>query len=182
MRLIFQFQKRNEPSNSDREYAHISKGRAFVIYSLNAAIVIAAATWLPQLGERIAEQTGLGQSFVGSLFIALSTSLPEFVVTYTALRRGAVNLALGNVLGSNLFNVAILAIDDVAYTSGPLLAQVGSEHLVTAAGAVLMTALALVGLTYRSQSKHLGFGWDSVAIIVVFAAATWTSHLVGGAG
>lgn len=184
MRLIFKFQREDQSHSAERhdlQYGDISKTRAFTIYGMNAVLVIAAATWLPQLGERIAEMTGLGQSFVGSLFIALATSLPEFVVTYSALRLGAVNLALGNLIGSNLFNIAVLAIDDLAYTKGPLLAQVGGEHIVTAVGAILMTALVLIGLTYRARGKHFGFGWDSVLIIIVFATGTWISYLAGGA-
>ena len=163
------------------EFADISKKRAFTIYGINAVIVIAAATWLPQLGEKIAEMTGLGESFVGSLFIALSTSLPEFVITYTAVRRGAIDMALGNLFGSNLFNIAIFAVDDLAYTQGSILADVGADHAVTAAGAILVTTVALIGIVSRSGTKRHGFGWASVAIIVVFLCVTALSYIVGKA-
>ena len=79
----------------------------------------AAALWLPRLGAELARQTGLGEAFVGSLFIAITTSLPEIVVSLTAVRIGALDLGIGNVLGSNLFNLLILGLDDVFYRKGP---------------------------------------------------------------
>ncbi len=72
-------------------------------------------------------QTGLGEAFVGSLFIAITTSLPEIVVSLAAVRIGAVDLGIGNVLGSNLFNLLILGLDDVFYRQGPLMAACGRE-------------------------------------------------------
>jgi cation:H+ antiporter len=174
MRLIFiQQQQGLLQDHGDYEASDVSKSRVFTIYGVHALIVIAAASWLPTIGDRIAQQTGLGHTFVGSLFIGLSTSLPEFVVTYTAVRRGAVNMAVGNLLGSNLFNIAILAIDDLLYTEGPLLAAVEGHHVVTACGAILVTGFAVIGLTYRSEKKYLRFGLDSLAIMTAFVAVTF---------
>lgn len=163
----------------DQQYGNISKKRAFVMYGLNALLVIAAAAWLPRLGERIAEMTGLGHTFVGSLFIALSTSLPEVVVTFTALRMGAPNLALGNLFGSNLFNIAVLALDDIAYTKGPLLSHVEGNHIISASGAVILTSIIIMGMTYRSSKKHFRLGYDSMAMIAVFIAVQWLIYLLG---
>lgn len=180
MALLFRQQKRGLlQDHGDYEQSPVSKTRAFVIYGVNAVIVIAAATWLPMIGDRIAGQTGLSHSFVGSLFIALSTSLPEVVVTYTAVRRGAVDMAVGNLLGSNLFNMAILAVDDLLYFKGPMLASVQKHHIVTAATAVFMTAVAVVGLTYRSERKYFRFGMDSLVIIAAFILAAYLLYMLG---
>jgi cation:H+ antiporter len=180
MRLLFKLEQRSsEKEEPDASGQDISKTRAFTIYGINAALIIAAASFLPRLGQRIAEMTGLEQSFVGTLFIAMSTSLPEFVITYTALRRGARDLALGNLFGSNLFNMAILAVEDLVFTSGPLLSAISRSHAATANSAVLMTAIALVGLAYGGRGKHLGFGWASVALILVFITGTFLSYHLG---
>ena len=72
-----------------------------------------AAGFVRTLGADLARQTGLGEAFVGTLFIAISTSLPEIVVSLAAVRIGALDLGIGNVLGSNLFNLLILGLDDV---------------------------------------------------------------------
>ena len=181
MRFIFAIEKQKEKDEKEEEFADTSRKRAFTIYGVNAVVVIAAATWLPKLGEKIARMTGLGESFVGTLFVALATSLPELVITYTALRRGAVDMALGNLFGSNLFNIAIFAVDDIAYRKGPILAEVGSDHAVTAAGAILLSLVALIGIVTHSPNKKMGFGWASVAIIVLFCAVSALSYAVGKA-
>ncbi|MBK9466366.1 MAG: hypothetical protein IPN56_16635 [Chitinophagaceae bacterium] len=76
-------------------------------------MVIGTAVFLPYFGEHIASETGLGNSFFGTLFIAAATSLPELVVSLAALRMGSTDMAVGNLLGSNIFNMFILGIDDI---------------------------------------------------------------------
>jgi cation:H+ antiporter len=142
------------------------------MYALNAVIVIAAAAYLPHVGEEIAKITGLGQTFVGSIFIAISTSLPEIVVTIAAARIGAVDLAVGNLFGSNLFNIVILALDDILYTKGPILSYVSENHVVTTISAIMMTAIAIIGLTYRASKKPLLLAWDSIGILMVYFITT----------
>lgn len=156
----------------EARYAGITKARAYTMYGLNAVVIIVAASYLPHVGERIAEVTGLGNTFVGSVFIALSTSLPELVVSLGALRLGAVDIALGNLFGSNLFNIGILAIDDVLYTKGALLSDISSAHLISASAAITMTAIAVIGLTYQATRKLRFFSWDSIAIIIVYVFTT----------
>lgn len=177
MRMVFLYEKKRiielPPADETSQYAHITKTRAYVLYGLHAVFIIAAAAWLPHLGDQISEMTGLGNTFVGSVFIALSTSLPELVITVGAIRIGSVDLAFGNILGSNLFNIGILAFDDLIYTKGPLLAAVSSNHIVSAIGAVMMTAIAVIGLTYRTDKKFLFLAWDSVAIVAVYMTTTW---------
>lgn len=183
MRMVFLYEKRRlaetqQAVEEEMQYAHISKARAYALYALNAALVIGAATWLPHLGDEIAELTGLGRTFVGSIFIAVATSLPEVVVSFAALRMGAVDLAMGNLFGSNLFNIGILAVDDILYTKGPLLSHITGSHAVTASAAIVMTAIAVAGLTYRAGKKRFLFAWDSVGILTVYGAATYVLYLL----
>jgi cation:H+ antiporter len=176
IRIVFLYEKKRiaelveERAEAARQ-ERISKARAFTMYAVNAALVIGAATWLPSLGEQIAEKTGLGRTFVGSIFIAVSTSLPELVVSFAALRIGAVDLVLGNLFGSNLFNIGILAMDDFFYVKGPLLTQITGNHLISSAAAMTMTAIAVIGLTYRTGRKVLFFAWDSLGMLIIYALA-----------
>jgi cation:H+ antiporter len=128
-----------------------------------------AATYLPFVGGEIARMTGLGTTFVGNLFIAIATSLPEIVVSVSAMRIGALDLAFGNLLGSNLFNLAILAIDDVFYRQGELLAQVSSSQLTIALATLVMTTVVIIGLTLRPATKRLPLSWDAVSLVAVYA-------------
>lgn len=184
IRTVFLYEKRRivafvREVAEEARYERISKARAYTMYGLNALVIIAAATYLPHLGERIAEVTGLGRTFVGSIFIALSTSLPEVVVSFGALRIGAVDIALGNLFGSNLFNIGILALDDLFYTRGPLLSYISAGHLVSVVAAISMAAIAIIGLTYQTARKRYVFAWDSVGIVLVYVSAVLILYLSG---
>lgn len=160
------------------QYREHSLRSAALQYAVAAVVVVGAALWLPRLGAEVALQTGLGQAFVGSLFIAVTTSLPEIVVSLTAVRIGAIDLGIGNVLGSNLFNLLILGLDDVFYRRGPLLADAASSHSVSIAAIVMMNALFLVGLTYRVMTKRFVVTWDTGAIAGIYALAVALSYLL----
>ncbi len=174
MRMMFTAERQrsavvNEVA-AERRGSEMSLRRATLLYAANAALLVGAALFLPALSERLAAQTGMTESFVGSLFLAAATSMPEVVVSVTAARIGAVDMAVGNLLGSNIFNIAILSIDDIAYREGPLLASVSSSHLITLTAAMLMTAISIIGLTYRVQRRRSRLSWESVAKLVVYAA------------
>jgi cation:H+ antiporter len=173
MRLAYFYEKRQiaaflKEVAVEMKYRDISMRRAVFLYAANAAVVVAAAVFLPEIGERIAAKTGLGQTFVGNVFIALSTTLPEITVSIAAMKLDAVDLAIGNLFGSNIFNILILAIDDFLFLRGPLLSSVHTEHIVPALSAILMTTVAIVGLTYRAEKKPLFLAWDSIAILMMY--------------
>jgi cation:H+ antiporter len=152
-------------------YGEVSLRAAIVRYVAAAAVLVVAAAVLPGAGEAVARASGLHQSFVGSIFIAISTSLPEVVVSTAAARIGALDMAVGNLFGSNLFNIAVLGLDDVMYTKGPLLTAVSPVHLVSLTGAMVMTAIAVIGLTYRAGRKRYRLSWDALGMLAVYAVA-----------
>ncbi len=149
-------------------------------YALAALGVIAAGVWLPYVAKDLATVMQWEQSFVGTLFVAAITSAPEVVVTIAALRMGAVDLAIGNLFGSNLFNIAILAIDDIAYTTGPLLAGVAVSHATSAFSAMMMSGLAVVGLILRPVSRVFRtVSWISLLLLVIYLLNTLFLYLYG---
>jgi cation:H+ antiporter len=150
------------------KYGAVPLRSALTRYTVNALAVVGAALFLPGIGTRIAVQTGLSQSFVGSIFIAMTTSLPEVVVSIAALRLDAIDLAIGNLFGSNIFNILILALDDFLYVHGPLLSSSSGSHVITVLSGISMTAVAVIGLTYRAEKKALPLAWDSVGIIMIY--------------
>ena len=150
------------------QYESITTRKAVVQYVINAAVVVISAIFLPQIGEAIAETTGLGQTFVGNIFIAVSTSLPEVVVSIAAVKLGAINLAVGNLFGSNIFNILILGIDDIFFVKGPILSFVNQSHIIPGLSAIAMTSIAIIGLTYRAANKKLVLAWDSAGIVLMF--------------
>jgi cation:H+ antiporter len=188
MRSVFLFQRRQLKEHAGElaaqlKYERITTRQAGFRYGANALIIIAAATWLPFIGDQLAVKTGLGQSFVGSIFIAITTSLPELVVAVAALRIGAADMAIANLFGSNMFNIIILAVDDLAYRRGPLLAMVSWNHAVTGSIAIIMSAIAMVSLTFRLERKTvLRIGWDAVALLLAYLANISLLYRLRGTG
>jgi cation:H+ antiporter len=185
MRVIFSHERNRRARQvqevaEELQYQDISRRTAAIQYSVAAVVVVVAALWLPRLGAELARQTGLGEAFVGSLLIAITTSLPEIVVSLSAVRIGAIDLGVGNVLGSNLFNLLILGLDDVWYREGPLLADVGPSHNVAVLAIVAMKGLFLIGLTYRVMTKRFAVAWDTGAIAAVYVTAVGLAYLLRG--
>jgi cation:H+ antiporter len=84
---------------------------------------------------------------------------------------GAVDLAVGNLLGSNVFNVGlILALDDFLFLPGAILSFADPNQAVPAISAAAMTAIAVLGFTYRAGRKRLWLAWDSLGMVAVYLA------------
>jgi cation:H+ antiporter len=173
MKMIFTYEKNQlltmaKSAAAEKPYGNVSARKVFFSFSAHALLVVAAAVFLPRIGKGIAQSTGLGETFVGNILIAVSTSLPEVVVSIAAVRLGAVDLAVGNLFGSNIFNIFILGLDDIFYVRGPLLAIVNPGHVISAVCAIIMTSIAVIGLTYRAAKKRFFMAWDSFLIMLVY--------------
>jgi len=177
MRAVYSYEKRTleeyTEASADR-YPDMTLKRAIRGYVLAAIVVVVVGSWLPFVAKDISDMMGWGQSFVGTLLVAAVTSAPEAAVTISALRIGALDMAIANLLGSNLFNIIILAIDDMFYTEGSLLAHVDASHAMTAFTAVMMSALVVVGLIFRPKGRAvLGLTWISLGLFVLYLLNTW---------
>lgn len=143
-------------------------------YAAAAAVVVGAALWLPFAASAVAAAMHWSESFVGTLLVALATTLPELTVTVASVRIGALDLAIGNLVGSNLFNLAILGIDDLVYLDGPLLAAVTPAHALSAIAAAVMSGALIVALVARPTARLLNaIGWTSVLIALVYFVNAW---------
>jgi cation:H+ antiporter len=173
IRSIFHYERdrtTGDLSRIARARAPADHSSAFIYsrFALNAVLVIVAATALPSIGERLAVETGLGQTIIGNSVIAFSTSLPEVVTSISAVRLGAIDLAFGGLLGSNIFNIAILAVDDLLYVPGSLFVAVQPTHIIPALGAILMSAIVIVAVTYQTIARKRVMAWDSWAMVAVY--------------
>lgn len=183
MRSVFIYEREQREAFAEAivdRHPEITLRMAFVRYAMAALVIVGAGGWLPFAGVRLAEAMGWDRTFVGTLLVATATSLPELVVTIAALRIGALDLAIANVLGSNLFNIAILAFDDVLYGHGPLLAHVSPMHAVSAMSAMVMTGIVVVGLLYRPRRRVFGaIGWVSLALAAMYLFNAFVLYLHG---
>lgn len=161
-------------------YADITLRRAVRRYLVGAAVLVAAGVWLPFVGADLAAAMGWNKTFVGTLFVAGATSLPELVVTVAALRLGALNMAIANLLGSNLFDILILAIDDIAYLKGPILSHVSPVHAISAFSAVIMSGIVVVALLYRARARVFRYvDWISISLFLVYLLNSYVLYVYG---
>ena len=183
-RMIFSAEKQKQADSVDDaepagKYEETSLRRAYLFYAIAAIVIIGAGIWLAYVGKELADITGWGENFVGSLFIALSTTLPEITVSFSALRIGAIDLCVANMLGSNLFNMMIIGIDDLFYTEGPIMTSVSQSHVFTAMVVIIMTGIFIAGLVSRPQRKtKLRASWYALALISVFLLGALVNFII----
>jgi cation:H+ antiporter len=147
------------------------------VFALLCFAIVGLGLWLAALGDQIATTTGLGASFVGAIFLAITTSLPEIVASIAALRINAVDLAVSNIFGSNIFNIVALAFYDLVNVRGDLWQQLNPIHGFTAVAAALMTALAIVGLIYQATRKPRWLlSWDGLLLIIVYVGSVYVVY------
>jgi cation:H+ antiporter len=150
--------------------------QAVLRYALFAAVVIAAGVWLPFVGVHLAKEMEWSNTFVGTLLIALVTSVPEIVTTIAAVRIGALDMAIGGILGSNLFDLVIVPIDDALYAAGPILAHVSPAHAISAASAIVMSAGVIAALWMRPRRAR----WTSAVLVALFLLNSWAVYRAAG--
>ena len=108
----------------------------WIEFILSAAVITFAAMQLAKYGDVIGLRTGLGGMFVGTLLLAAATSLPELITTISAIQSGVPNLAAGNLFGSNMFNMFLIAVLDMVHTSRRRSSKESSNHALSGSLAV----------------------------------------------
>jgi cation:H+ antiporter len=161
-------------------YARISTQRAFSVFILSGIAIIMLGIWLASLGDRLAAITGLSRSFVGNLFLALTTSLPEIAASLAAIRLGAIDLAIGNVLGSNLFNITLFFVYDLVDRGINFWASLTIANAFAAVMTMMMTGVVIISLMYRASPKTpYRISWDGIAITGMYIASMVLLYLLG---
>lgn len=142
-----------------------------VRFGAAALVILLVAPTFSARAEAIAVKSGLGATFFGTIFLGAATSLPEIVSCVAAIRMTAFDLAVGNLFGSNLFNVAIFFFMDVADGPGSVFARIPQSHVVTALFGMLLTALGGASVGFRATRRWALVEPGSVLILVAYAAS-----------
>ena len=188
IRAVFTYERTHLIASAREQasrYPDRSLRDAILRYAAAGSVVVMTGVWLPFVAQGLAGTMGWSTGFVSTLLVAAVTSMPELVVTVAAIRIGAVDMAIANLLGSNLFNMVVLAIDDVLYTPGPLLADVSPAHVVSALSAVTMSGIVILGLVYRPEGRIVrSVGWIGLTLFMIYLLNAYAMFLSGqnGAG
>lgn len=151
-------------------------GPAVTRFGLAALGVLVLAPAFAWSAKQIAELSGLGATFVGTWLVGLSTSLPEVVTSVAAVRLGAVDLAIGNLFGSNALNMAIFLPMDLAAPGGAIFGGLDPNHVLSALIAVILMAVGLAAIVLRSEGRWSLLEPGSVLMLIIYITGMWTLY------
>jgi cation:H+ antiporter len=135
------------------------------------SLVVVCAGWvIAEAGLSIVRQTGATEGVVGTLVTATTTSVPEAVIALTAVRRGALTLAVGDIIGGNTFDVLFLAFSDIVYREGSIYHAITSTQSLWLALSLLMAAILLLGLVRREEHGIGNIGFESFLVLVIYVS------------
>ncbi|RVG57563.1 sodium:calcium antiporter, partial [Sinorhizobium meliloti] len=149
------------------------------------AVIIVAGYLLSRSGDAIAEATGLGQSFIGAVLVAIATSLPEVSTVFSATRAGLYTMAMSDIFGTNLIDLSLLFIIDVTGGADAVMNGAGRFEAFAALIAITVTAIFFIGLVERRDRTILRMGYDSFAVLSVYLAGLVVLYFLrdtGGGG
>lgn len=157
---------KNRETADECKILSLPKSLIFIIGGLIA--VILGGTLVVDNACLIAKDFGVSENFIGLTIIAIGTSLPELVTSITATRKGDSGLALGNAIGSNLFN--ILFILGMSATICPL--NVLSESIIDC---IILLVSAVILYVFARTKKTMN-RWEG--IVCVFLYVGYTAYLL----
>lgn len=184
VRLVFLDQRiavraiADEHRPADQQQTPPPVWKSVACFAAAAIVILLTGPHLAETADRLADLSGLGKTFVGTTFVALTTSLPELVASLAALRLGSIDLAIGNVFGSNAFNLLLLLPLDFLH-SGALLASVTPAHAVSAIATMVATSVVLMGQLYHAEKRRPLVEPDAWLVIALILAALGLVYLNG---
>ncbi|MFC1985225.1 sodium:calcium antiporter [Chloroflexota bacterium] len=186
-RQIFRFERKQLLAQSQAMpllYDKVPVKTFYLRFALAAIAVIGAGIWLSFVGDEIARTYDWSTSFVGTLFLAVATSMPELVVTVAAVRLGAIDMAVADILGANMLDIVHIALADLFYTQGPIFFQprslVSDAHLTTAVVAVTMSLLVIMGIRFRQERKTFAvISWYGPVLIGLYIFGAYALFVSG---
>ncbi len=166
MHIIF---KERKDSKDVNEYENQSLVKSVVLFIFSSLAIIAIGIYLPIVAKEVATVMHWSDSLIGVIFIAFVTSFPELVVSFQAARIGAFDMFMGNIAGSNLFNIAIILVLDIVYLKGNILSAISEKNVAVGIIAVLMNFIAFFAIVRRSENKIFKIlSVNSLALITLY--------------
>jgi len=144
-----------------------------------AAVLACAGLLIAEAGARLSLALGISQTTVGALMTAVVTSLPELVTTLSAVRNGAVTLAVGGIIGGNAFDALFLTVADAGYREGSLYHAIAPQDLFWLTVGLAMNTILLIGLILRERQGPGNIGIESFSILVLYFGAVAVQATLG---
>ena len=181
--VIFKYSKKNKPEDvlglPKGNYAAYSLLHTNIKFLIAAIIIIFTAIKLAQVTNSLADLTGWGATFMGTIFLAIVTSLPELVTSLTAIKIKAFDLAVGIVLGANILDMTIPFFSDIFYAGPPILSVVSPQHIISALFAIILTSIAIASIVYKPKKSVFSLGIAAWLIFLVYFLGIFIIFKIG---
>ncbi len=169
LRVIFKERKAETETKGKPQYADKSLKKEIFMFSVSSLVIIGVGIYLPVVGKELAKIMNWNDSFVSVIFLAFVTSFPELVVSFSTARMGAFDMLLGNITGSNLFNVAIVFFIDIFYIKNQLYASVSPGNAAVGVIALLMNFILFFAVVRQSKHKFFNrFSINAILLILLY--------------
>lgn len=169
----------SEEAAADRRASRAKVPRASIGFGLASIVILVAAPFLASSTATLAEQLGISQGFAGMVLLAATTSLPEMVVSYASVRAGSYDLAVGNLFGSNCFNMAVILPLDIVFGRGSILAAVPSDLTIGGLFAVLLMSLAVLDVMHKAERRWWIIEPGPFFMVLVYFMGLYLTYSVG---
>jgi cation:H+ antiporter len=155
---------------------------ALIGFGLAVGVLVVVVPWVVRSGADIAQVTGLGDGFVGIVLIAGVTSLPELAAVIAAVRFRAYDMAVGNLFGSNIFNMFALALADLIYVQGSFLEAIDPMFAIAGLLAMLLTTLGLIGNLAQVERRVWIVELDAALLVLGYLVGLYLLYVRGVGG
>lgn len=161
-------EEENENSNNRNKD---NKIKLISIFLLLCTAVLISGTLVSLTADALSQQLDISSGFIGATMVAIATSLPELSTTASAMRSGLYIMAVSNIFGTNILEVALLFVADISYTEGSIIDSAGNLPVYSAALGIVLTAIFLWGMLERNDRRFYGIGLDSFLVLVTYCSA-----------
>jgi cation:H+ antiporter len=144
-----------------------------LLFLASAMVLLVAGTLLAKAADTIAERTGIGRVWVGTVLLAAATSLPELASDVAAVSQGNPDLAAGDLFGSSMANMLVLALLDLSAPRRRVLRRSSVQHAMSASLAIILTAIAGAALLFPQHPSTPGVGLFSGLLVAVYLSGAY---------
>lgn len=174
MKILSHVSEKEEETIQEKQISEtISLKQLYIRFGITSVFILFFGSILTITGDKIAVISGLGASFVGSFLVAASTSLPEAVSVFIAMKLRNFKLAISSILGSNIFNILILLFTDAIYRKNSLLSSVNDIHLFSTLSGTLLALFVLIAFAKKNTKGNLRYIFPSTLIIVTYLISSY---------
>ncbi len=174
MFIFYTFKLSKKDNDEEMTVIHYGIGKSILLFVLGLIGLVVGGQWIVNGAVSIAQEIGLSESFIGFTIVAIGTSLPELATSIMAVRKGNTDIAIGNVIGSNIFNIFWVLGLSAAISPVSFNAEDNYSVMVNVIASIVLFALLFIGKRHQLQR------WQGALLfagyVAYLATLTWMAN------